>query len=270
MNLSQEYNNRDRVPEHPAIIAGWERDAAAYRQHARVDIGLGYGARARNHLDVFHPSGEAKAPLIVFIHGGYWRSFDRSLFSHMAAGPNAHGFRVAVPSYTLCPHIDVASIIDEMRQACLFLWRQFGQRLIVAGHSAGGQLAACMAATSWEQLGAPDDLVLAGMGISGLYDLRPLAATPYNDDLRLDAAKALQVSPLCWPVKRRMAFDLPVGALESSEFIRQSRTLAAAWSGLGFKADCTEIAEENHFSIVNQLSLADSELTTRLLSVASS
>ena len=226
MDIAAQYNNRALVPDHPAIIEGWHRDAAAYRAQVRAEIDLSYGARPRNRVDVFHPEhGDRGGPLVVFVHGGYWRSFDKSMFSHMAAGANSHGLVVAVPGYTLCPEVTIPDIIDELRQACLFIYRSFGRPLVVCGHSAGGHLAACMAATNWSQIGSSGDMVKAGLAVSGLFDLRPLMATPLNEDLRLTQADALAASPLMWPVPRSMRFPCWVGADESGEFHRQSRSL---------------------------------------------
>lgn len=269
IDLKSEYDNRARVPGHPAIIAGWKADAEAFRRKAGGAIDLAYGAGARNVVDVFHPDKPSSGQLVVFIHGGYWRMFDKSSFSQMAAGAVGQGLDVAVPSYSLCPAVGVTDIIAEMRQCCLFLWTRFQRRLVVVGHSAGGHLAACLAATRWEDYGAPADLISAGMAISGVFDLRPLLVTPYNDDLKLDAATALAASPIAWPSPRVLPFDICVGADESAEFIRQSRSLSAAWRGLGLSAPCTEIAGENHFSVVNALADPESGLSLRIVELAS-
>ena len=111
-----EYNNRARVPEHPDLIAGWARDAAAYRER-HVPRHVRYGAGARNVIDYFPGSGHG--PIVVFIHGGYWQALDNSFFSHLASGLNAHGIGVGIPGYDLCPDVSVDGIIAQMREA----WR---------------------------------------------------------------------------------------------------------------------------------------------------
>ena len=266
MNLAAEYNNRARVPDHPAIIARWHADARAYRESASCELDIAYGAEARNRFDLFPAGG--KGPIVVFIHGGYWLNFDKSVFSHVARGPNAHGLDVAVPSYTLCPDITVPGIIDEMRQFCLFLWQRYGRRLIVTGHSAGGHLAAAMAATDWSLLGARPDLIQACLSVSGLFDLRPLMATPFNENLRLTAVDAAVASPLLWPVPHPVPLDSWVGADESFEFLRQARSLPAAWTGLGISCQYTEVKGENHFSVGDLLSRPDHPMTLRLVGMA--
>ncbi len=269
MDLSAEYNNRAMVPDHQDIIARWHRDAAAFRAARGGECDIAYGARARNKVDLFHPaSGDARGPLIVYIHGGYWRSFDKSIFSHVAGPANDAGFEVAVPGYTLCPEVSVADIIDEMRQCCLFLGQRTGKRMVVTGHSAGGHLAAALAATDWQAYGARPDLIQACLSISGLFDLRPLMATAYNDDLRLSPADALAASPLMWPMPNKIPFDSWVGAAESFEFRRQARSLAAAWAGAGLACRYEEVPGHNHFSIGDLPAEAEHPLTRRLLQLA--
>lgn len=268
MTLAAQYSNRELVPDHPQIIASWHSDAQDFRARAKADIDLSYGAGPRNRFDLFHPRADKDGPLVVFIHGGYWRSFDKSVFSHMAAGATAHGLTVAVPSYSLCHAVQVHDIIDELRQFCLEAGRLTGRRLLVCGHSAGGHLAACMAATDWSLLGAPPDLIQAGLSISGLFDLRPLLATPLNDDIRLTASSALAASPLSWPVPQSLSFHSWVGALESREFIRQSETLSAAWTGLGLDAPHVEVAGKNHFTVPDGLADPKSAMTRQIVALA--
>ena len=269
MDLADEYNNRARVPEHPAIIARWHAEAKAYRQSARAELDIAYGARPRNRLDLFHAGESGQGPIVLFIHGGYWLNFDKSVFSHVARGPNALGLDVAVASYTLCPETSIPDIIDELRQCCLFLWQRYSRRLLVTGHSAGGHLAACLAATDWDFYGARPDLVMACVTVSGLFDLRPLLAIPINQDLRLTPAQAVAASPLLWPMPNRLPLDSWVGGEESFEFLRQARDLPAAWAGLGLPCRHEVLPGENHFTIGDLLSRPDHPMTLRLRDLAS-
>src|SRR3954470_10218269 len=197
IDYEAEYNNRARVPEHPALIAGWARDAQVWREQQRFHT-ISYGPGARHTIDVFPSRGEGD--LVVFIHGGYWQALDGSFFSHLAAGLNAHGVTVAIPSYDLCPQVSIEDIIAQMRHAARELAR-FGRRLVVSGHSAGGHLAACLMATDWRSIDAalPDGLVKAAYTVSGLFDLGPLVKTSINHALGLDQTSARQASPLFWP-----------------------------------------------------------------------
>ncbi|MGC2585415.1 MAG: alpha/beta hydrolase [Pseudolabrys sp.] len=268
-----EYNNRARVPEHAEIFARWQREGAAYRATAsNPKLGLTYGPSIRQTIDLFPAKDDDKAPLALFIHGGYWRSLEPSMFSQMAAGPNARGVTVAVAGYDLCPRVSIADIIEQMRAACLMLWRKRRQRVFVYGHSAGGHLAACMAATDWKAFAsdAPADLVPATYAISGVFDLMPLVHVSMNQDLRLDEADARRVSPLHWNVPAGRSLDAVVGALESDEFLRQSKSIAEAWRRGPTLTRYEEIAETNHFTVVDPLTDPNSAMTARVAALAQS
>jgi arylformamidase len=274
IDYEAQYNNRARVPEHPEIFARWEREAAGYREESikrsRAELGLAYGPTPRQTIDLFAPAGEASGALALFIHGGYWRSLAPSQFSHLPAGLNGHGVTVAVAGYDLCPQVAIGDIIAQMRQACLFLWRRYGRKILVYGHSAGGHLAACLLATDWLLLApdAPRDLVPAAVAISGLFDLAPLTAVSMNADLRLSAADARAASPLFWPAPAGLILEAWCGALESSEFRRQNRIIAEAWGKAGVATVCLEVPDTNHFTVVDPLSDPASELTGRLVALA--
>ncbi len=266
VDYEAEYNNRARVPENPAIIAGWSRDAAAYRETHPARV-IAYGPGVRHRIDLF--AGDNAGPIVVFIHGGYWQALDGSSFSHLAAGLNAHGIDVAVPSYDLCPAVSIADIIGEMQAAMRELAR-FGRPIVVSGHSAGGHLAACMLATDWRAVDAslPADLVTAAYAISGLFDLRPLVNTSINTALKLDEASAHAVSPLFWRAPSRGALDAVVGGDESAEYLRQSRSIVDAWSAAGIATRFAPISGANHFTAIAPLADPNSQMTLRLKQLA--
>jgi arylformamidase len=266
IDYEAEYNNRARVPENAAIMAGWGRDAAAYRQsHPPHTIAYGEGARQR--IDFFE--GDGKGPIVVFIHGGYWQALDASSFSHLARGLNAHGISVAIPSYDLCPNVTVDEIIGEMRMASRELAR-FGRRLVISGHSAGGHLAACLLATDWRAFDAslPADLVIAAYAISGLFDLGPLVGTSINKALGLDAIAAKAASPLSWKPPSRGSLDAVVGEAESAEFFRQSRAIVEEWGRVGIATRFGTVAGANHFTAIAPLAEPGSTMVLRLKELA--
>jgi len=235
MDLEAEYNNRARVPEHPAHIAAWARDSAAWREACpHAELGLAYGQGEREKLDLFHPDAAAEpaAPLALFIHGGYWKALDRGFASHCARGLNGRGVAVAVPSYDLCPAVTIADILGQMRAACAFLWRRTGRRIMASGHSAGGQLAALLLATDWPAFDSalPDGLVHAALPVSGVFELEPLLATSIAEGLHLTRESARALSPRFLPSPGR-PIHCVVGGAESGEYLRQTRDMAAAWAG---------------------------------------
>jgi arylformamidase len=266
VDYEAEYNNRARVPENPAIIAGWAKDATLYRErHAprRID----YGSGARQHIDLF--SGDSDRPIVVFIHGGYWQALDGLFFSHLARGLNAHGISVAIPSYDLCPDVSVEDIIEQMRAACGEL-AQLRSSLVVSGHSAGGHLAACMLATDWPTYDAslPSGLVTAAYAISGLFDLEPLVETSINKALRLDHAAAKAASPLFWNSPGRGSFDAVVGENESAEYFRQSKSIVERWGEAGVATRFVAIPGVNHFTAIAPLADPNSPMVLRLKALA--
>jgi arylformamidase len=270
-----EYNNRARVPDHAQIFARWTREAEDYRaqamQERRAELGLAYGESPRQFIDLFAARpGAAAAPFALFIHGGYWRSLDPGMFSHMARGLNAHGVSVAVAGYDLCPHVTVADIIEQIRHACLFLWLRTKQRIMVYGHSAGGHLAGAMLATQWHTLypKMPTDLVPAAYSASGVFDLTPLIGVSTNQDLRLDAQSAQEVSPVFWPAPSGRVFDAVVGGLESAEFLRQSRIIVDAWSKGGAQTRYEAIPDKNHFTVLDAFADPQSAMVARLVGLA--
>ncbi|MDB5619243.1 MAG: alpha/beta hydrolase [Tardiphaga sp.] len=266
IDLEVEYNNRARVPENPTLIAGWARDAKGYREACPGWRVIPYGVGARHTIDFF-PAGN-DGPIVVFIHGGYWQALDSSFFSHLAAGLNAHGVSVALPSYDLCPNVSVGDIIEQMRSAVREL-AKIGRRLVISGHSAGGHLAACMLATEWRALDAalPSDLVVAVYSISGLFDLGPLVPTSVNAPLHLNDQSARDVSPLFWPMPSHGSLDAVVGGNESSEYFRQSQAIVDAW-GAAIPTRYEAISGANHFTVIAGMADPQSAMTLRLKQLA--
>jgi len=269
IDLDAEYLGSRQVPEWPAILARWQAASAVVRGAARCELDRPYGAGARQRYDLFHADA-ASAPLVVFIHGGYWRTGERADYEFLASGLTAAGLDAAFPSYSLCPAVTVLEIIDELRRCLAALWAATGKHPLVIGHSAGGQLTAAMLATDWAAVPrVPADLVRAGCAISGIFELAPLMATSINAAVRLDDQSAIAASPLYWPPPPagRTLFAA-VGGDESSEFHRQSRTMAAAWARAGVHTEYLSVAGANHFTVVDELTRPDSALFGHVVSLA--
>ena len=268
-----EYNNRARVPEHPQIFERWTREGQAYRDEAtaegRAELGLKFGPTERQTIDLFKPKGGGTAPLVLFIHGGYWRSLEPASFSQMARGLNARGVAVAVSGYDLVPQVSIRDIIGQTQQACLYLWKKLGQRFTVSGHSAGGHLAACMLATDWKKLdaSAPADLLPTAYAISGLYDLSPILHLAGNAEFKLDEAAMKRVSPIVWPAPKGRVFDSVVGGIESPEFLRQSKIIAEAWAP-GNETRYEALPGLNHFTVLDPIPDPNSAMVARIAALA--
>jgi arylformamidase len=237
--LEVQYNNRKRVPDTPELLARWGAESAAARASLSGRCGIAYGSYGER-LDVFAPSGAGGglAPVLVFIHGGYWRSLSKEDHSFVAPAFTQAGVCVVVPDYTLCPKVTIPTIAEQMAQAVAWVYdhiAEFGgdrRRIVVAGHSAGGHLTAMLMGCRWSQVAAhlPSDVVSSGLAISGLYDLAPLQNVPFlKDDLRITGQHIHQASPLHWSVPEQGELHLAVGGDESEEFLRHQAALAQAW-----------------------------------------
>ncbi len=273
IDLEAEYNNRARVPEHPALITGWARDASAYRAEAgdrRRTIS--YGPTPRQTIDIFDPAQPKSDKMpVLFIHGGYWQALDPGFFSHMAKGLNAHGVIVGMVGYDLCPDVSIGTIIEQMIVAARTMHGLFQSPVVASGHSAGGHLAACLVATDWEAIDSdlPERMVPAGLSISGLFELEPLVPTSVNTRLGLDIPAARSFSPRLWTPPSSITFDAWVGGNESPEYLRQSASINAVWAAAGNATRYEEVPDADHFTVTAGLADADSPMTLRLSEMAS-
>ncbi|HEX3763514.1 MAG TPA: alpha/beta hydrolase [Kofleriaceae bacterium] len=271
INSEAEYNNRIRIAEFNDIVARWRAEAAAHRGTARGALDQPYGPGERQRYDLFH-AGAPDAPLVVFIHGGYWQLGSGPDTAFVARALTADGIDVAVPSYSLCPAVSVSDIIGELRRCMVALWAATHKRPIVTGHSAGGHLTAALLATDWSAVpGVPADLVRTGCAISGVFDLAPLIPTTMNRALRLDTAAAAAASPLFWPPPPPgRTLVAAVGEHETPEFHRQSHAIVERWARAGVAAEYLPVAGVHHFTIVDELARPGSALYDRVVALARS
>ena len=272
-----QYNARLQVPDHEEIVARNIARSEAYRKRARSLLDIPFGDGERERVDLFLPPGRG-APVHLFIHGGYWRSRDKSMFSFLAEPLVEAGAMVAITSYALCPQVTVDEIVRQVRGVASWLWRNVSDhggdpdRIHVSGHSAGGHLAAMLAATRWSELdpALPDDLVKSATPVSGLFTLEPLLRHSVNDDLSLDVEAAKRNSPSLLRPQMGGPINVCVGGEESEEFRWQSRDLASRWREHGARIAYVEIPASNHFTILEGLGEAGFELTRRLVATTTS
>lgn len=239
---THQYNARAGIPDHPAIFTRWQKESALVRRTQAGLLDLPFGEAEKERLD-FYPAYRSGAPLLVFIHGGWWRSLDKSDFTFIVPGYRRAGFNVALTNYTLAPEATIEEITRQQLRALAWLYRnaerlEFDrERIVVAGHSAGGHLAAMMLAALWPVFGRdlPLDLVKGGVLMSGLFDLAPVCHADFvNVDLKLDADSAHRLSPAHMPQAHAAPFITSVGDLESDEFKRQTSLIGSQWAA-GFK-----------------------------------
>lgn len=258
------YSNAKYIPGSDTIVDQWNNSAAAFRASVKAEIDVPYGNGTRERFDLFFPDSAPKG-LVIFIHGGYWLDFDKSAWSHLAAGSVANGWAVCLPSYDLCPNIRIAGITKQIGAAINKAASMVEGPIHITGHSAGGHLAVRMGCTKTPL--APNVLARAQniIGISGLYDLNPLMQTSMNKDLRIDEAEAASESPVLLEPNKNIAFTSWVGSIERPEFLRQSKLLETAWRRHGVSVDYIEAASRHHFDVIAPLAEAQSELTKTLL-----
>ncbi len=254
--LDRMYNNRARVPEHPAYFARWASDSAQVRATAHASLDVRYGDGVNETLDVF-PADRPKAPVLLFIHGGYWRSLDKSDHSFLAPAFTRQGVCVVVPNYALCPGapgrpVTIPDIALQMAKALDWVVRHAAahggdpSRITVAGHSAGGHLAAML-------LGLQTRPPRNALSVSGLFDLRPLMHTPsLQGALQLTDADARRASPALWPAPRKGRLYSVVGGNESEEFLCHNALIRKAWGARAVPV-CEVLPGLDHFSIVDAL-----------------
>jgi len=259
--LDAAYNNSAAVADSADWLARWRELSAAVRASPRARLDIPYGSRPRARFDYF-PCGKARAPLFVFIHGGYWQRNDKDMFAFIADGPRAHGIDVAVLGYTLAPDIRLADIVGEIHQALTVLHGgadEFGfdrDRLFVGGWSAGGHLTAIMSDHSAFRGGLP---------ISGIFDLEPIALNYLNEKLALDANEIATLSPLRMLRDRSPPLRLFVGSDELPELRRQSASYAQAARERGLPVALTVLPARHHYSILDELARPNGAITRALV-----
>ncbi|MFS2008801.1 alpha/beta hydrolase [Azospirillum sp. CT11-132] len=262
------YSNSAYIPGGDTYPARWAERAAAFRAEiagaGRAELDLPYGDGERERYDLFRPEGAPKGT-VVFVHGGYWMAFDKGRWSHLAAGPLARGWAVAMPGYTLCPENRIAGITRQVARAVEAIAAAEAGPLRLTGHSAGGHLVSRLACADAPLSEEVRDRVGHVVSISGLHDLRPLLNTGMNTTLRLDEAEAAAESPALLRPRPGTGITCWVGAAERPEFVRQSELLANVWLGLGV-ATALRLAEaRHHFDVIDDLTDPDSELVQTLL-----
>lgn len=258
------YTNGAYIADGAAYPAKWAKLAQDFRAEmlaaGRAELDLRYGAAARATLDLFHPAGTPTG-LAVFVHGGYWMAFDKSSWSHLAAGALARGWAVCLPSYTLAPEARISEITRQVAAAIRFAAARVQGPLRLAGHSAGGHLVTRMVCADSPLPENVRGRIAHVVSISGVHDLRPLLRTRMNATLRLDEAEAAAESPALLRPMEGCSVTCWVGSAERPEFLRQNDLLANIWTGLG--ADMRRVHAEgrHHFDVIEGLAEPASRLT---------
>jgi acetyl esterase/lipase len=261
VDLNDAYANLPYIEGGADFPPRWAATADRFRKRLgeRAELGISYGPSERQAYDLFHPEGAPKGTLI-FVHGGYWLKFDRSYWSHFAKGALEQGWAVAMPSYDLCPQVHIAGITQQIAQAVQTIAANVSDGvgpMSLAGHSAGGHLAARMLAPGMLPQKVVERIQCV-MPISPVSDLEPLCQLDMNADFKLDLAMARAESPLRQPPPTTKV-SLWVGAEERPVFLDQAMWLGDAW-----QCDLTIVPKRHHFDIIDDLIEPESKMIAQL------
>jgi len=254
--LEREYNPRTQIANVAEFFERWKSQGRETRASLRSRLDLAYGPSSAETLDYF-PAAAGNSPVLMFIHGGYWRAFDKTDFSWVAPAYVAAGISVAVLNYGLAPATPIREIVQQIRRACAWTFNNAEslgvdrQRIFCAGHSAGGHLTAMMLATEWPALSSelPPRLLAGAFSVSGLFDLVPLTHAEFlRRDLGLDDEGARALSPAALELRDGAPLLRAVGALESGEFHRQSHLIARHWPSACIAA-LIDVPGRDHLSV---------------------
>lgn len=265
-----EYSLRPRHPDFEDHFAEWRDLSEKARRDIPCELDVAYGDGPNMTLDLFPAAGNGN-PLMVFIHGGYWRSMDKEDHSFPALGFVPEGISVASVNYALTPSVTLDEIVAQCQAAVAWLHSNAGRinadagAMHVCGHSAGGHLTAAMLSTDWAARGLPTDTLKSGAPISGVFDLRPLLKTSINDDVRMDTACAERNSPALHLPALGAPMLAAVGLGETDAFVAQSRDYANLWAQAGFDGTFLGIPEVHHFNVLTALADAKQPLTAAIL-----
>ncbi|MFT4608645.1 MAG: arylformamidase [Urechidicola sp.] len=261
------FDNSGYIPGSDDLIEQWENKAAAYRQSMLAadcaELNVGYGDEPRNKFDLFKPKKESKG-LVFFVHGGFWHMLDKSYWSHLAKGAVDQGWSVAMPSYTLAPDAKITQITQQIAIAIGAAAAMVEGPIRLVGHSAGGHLVTRMACVDSPMTTTTISRVSGVVSISGIYDLRPLTLTKMNQVLGLTDDEAIAESPVFYSPRQDIPICFWVGDEERPEFLRQNRLICEIWSNNSNHVDACYQTGKHHFSVIDDLAIANSRLTQLL------
>ncbi|MEO7057441.1 MAG: alpha/beta hydrolase [Caldimonas sp.] len=255
--IDAQYDVEQSVADFSVYARHFTDESRIARHRLRCVLDVPYGPTRAETLDIF-PAEVRDAPVFVFIHGGYWRMLSSKEFSCVALGLAALGITTVVVDYALAPKVSVDEITRQMRAAVAWVLRRIDRhggdpsRVAVGGHSAGAHLTAMCLQTPWrEDYGlASDDPIVAGVLVSGLYDLEPLRYSLMQPMIQLDDGVIGRQSPMFSVRPCKTPVLVTWGSEEPDEFRRQSDDFNAAWQLAGNRSKRAPIAGADHFTAI--------------------
>ena len=257
--LEKHFNPRVAIGDPEAVARGLARYAELSAQARKTLAGeydIRYGAGEKQTLDAHRPA-TAGAPILLFIHGGFWRALDKSDHSFVAPAFVEAGACFVNLNYDLCPTVTLDDIVREAREGLAWVWRNAARlggdpdRLFIAGHSAGAHLCALLLAHDWTKEGLPADVVKGAGCFSGIYETAPVLRISVNADVRLDEATAERCDALSRPPRGKSPLLITVGGEEPEGWRAQTEAYAAACRAAGLAPEVRIIAAMNHFTLLH-------------------
>ena len=275
--LDAQYNLRMMFPEAATSYEAFcARESEKVREEMDHRLDVPFGPTRAEHSDVYPATGDARgAPVLIYVHGGFWVLRTSKEFGFVARGPVSEGVATVVTNYALSPEVTIDEIVRQTRAAVAWTYRNaesFGgdpERIHVAGHSAGGHLVAMLLSTDWEGIyRLPANIIKSATAISGVFDLAPLPYTFLQPKLQLTWDQALRNSPILHlpaPKSGTPPLLVAYGENETDEFRRQSEEFFAAWKAKGLAGDLMVLPGKNHFDVIDGFLDAGSRLCSEIL-----
>jgi len=274
--LEKQYNLRKGRPDYEVtVIPGWVTRSEQARKQLNGHLDIRYGEGEKQKLDLFTSDNPA-APLLVYVHGGYWQRGDKSIYSFLAVPFTERGVNVAIVGYDLCPSVTITRISEEIREALAYLWRHAAEfeinreRITVMGHSAGGHITEMMMGTDWPTYGAdlPETLIQSGIPVSPLSLLEPVRLTSLNDNVQMDVEEAAAESPMLnHPPVTEAPQLLVVGGKETAEFHRQAQMYQDAFATAERRVERYVVPNVDHFDELNVLADPESDFFKKTMAM---
>lgn len=265
-----QFNPRVAVRDHERVREERARASRAARQSLKSWLNVPYGNSPRQVVDIF-PADKPNAPVLIFIHGGYWRGGSKDDNCHFAPAFVKAGASVVLLEHDLCPAVTVAEIVKQSRAGIAWVYRHIAEyggdpsRLYLAGTSAGGHLVAMGLAHNWEKEGLPRNMIKGAAAVSGVYDLDPVLHISVNEEIRLSPESARENSPMLHPPLPDAPLIIAVGGEESQGWREMSADFFALCKERGVDCQFLQIPGAHHFSITAHLDDPKSALSGAIL-----
>jgi len=268
------FNPRIAVPSADTYLENAAKAAAAARERLAGDsrFDVRYGSGAKQTVDILKgPSSDQAAPLVLFVHGGYWRALDKNDHTHLALPFVDAGAVFLNLNYDLCPDVSVSTIANEIRAGLIWAAQHAGgyggdpNRIFLYGHSAGAHLAGMMMAETFPPDTVHTEQVRGVFAISGIYEPEVARTLSVNEEIGLDAAEAARNNVLQRTPRHTWPTLVAAGEAEPSGWVEQSRAFEALLRGHDIPVEFVTAENCNHFSFLEILSESNHPLVTKML-----